>query len=199
VAERGYWSPDSRWFAFLAGDPVSLFVVRFDGNEPGPAIELTPGMELELAGANTVAFAPDSQRVVFTATAGGEARVQEVALDGDAPGPPQPLTPPLANVWFELADDGRSLLYTAAEVEGGPHDLWWIDRSENGTGEPLRLDDTPDAPDIFTATLAPTHTHAIFRGIPEAGGDASTLVNVKTLARHSLGPSITFSMMRPLR
>jgi len=195
--EFARWSSDGRWAAFTTDAPPSVHLVRFDAGAPAPAVTLASNANTDLA------FAPDADYVYFAATTQDDTTVfQRVALDGDAPGAAEVISPAYLSVdGFELAADGRSLAYLATPPDDTTRHAFWIDLSGADPEAPIRLDaDVDPSGSPGAVSISSTGKTVLVRHPTDALPYAGTLVDTTTLVQTPLADdaSIGTAFLLPL-
>jgi len=116
------WSPDGRWVAYVAGNPLFLYGYRSQlGNLAPSAVMVVPaegGTPVEVAGGLSLnlspVWLPRGQELLFISSRDGGRDIYRVALgaDGRAEAPPRRLSTGLNVVAISLTGDGRHLAYS---------------------------------------------------------------------------------------
>jgi eukaryotic-like serine/threonine-protein kinase len=113
------WSPDGKWLAWVSGNPQyldswnlatsALCLVSAAGGTP---IQLTAGTAMDMS----PAWAPDSRRLLFVSSQGGNRDIYQLNLrsDGRPTGEPIRITTGLNASLISLSADGTQLAYSVA-------------------------------------------------------------------------------------
>lgn len=187
------WSPDARWLSFSPDEePRVLYLVGFDDGVPGEPIAVGES-DVELDGEPV--FASDGRHAYAFEAGDQQGRIVRMALDGDAPGELQAVSPVLQqHRQFIVSDDARTVCWIGSEsADGG--EVWCADVSGDMPGAPVRVDvDLARGETIFSGRLDADASHVLL-SVDIGDGRKAVLVDRTNGAQHVLEDGAAVSVI----
>lgn len=131
------WSPDARWMELTAvGEPDTRLLVRLDDGVPSVPFDLGP--IVDNLGDTRRAFTSDGWYYYLT-QGGDDLAFLRVDVDGDEPGPPQPVHVVGDVFEWEISTDASTLVISSADQFAGEYQVFAIDLTGDEPGDPVKL------------------------------------------------------------
>ena len=133
-----FWSPDSRWIAFLTGR-YSVGIIPAEGGQSKTIIELDPETSEPGEYIYPMGWTSDSRKLIFQDSTKGLFAVP--ASGGkweEIHGFPDPQKAKERDEWLTLSPDGKFIAYQS--TQGGNQDIYVMPAKD---GEPVRITDDP--------------------------------------------------------
>lgn len=191
----GPFSPDSRAFAFVSGQPSQLWISNIEGSS---LHQVTSGIFEPSPGS----WSPDGRKIVYSATVAGNHDV--FVVDTEAGSPKRLTDEPSIEGTPSWSRDGRWIYFSSTRAGAWP-DIWRIP-AEGGSAVRITYKggiqprESPDGKDLYYLDQPPpadgSMGTATLMKVPVAGGSETRLLKGLTLSQWSMAKTGIYFIRR---